>query len=188
MLYSIGFGTASSYIPIIPGAYTYTADTAALHQQLGSTAETLAPGAQYTVLIGNTTAALQVSILKDQATPAPPGQYALRVLHQATRVGAVDLYLLPAGGKLTGTAPFATSVTFGNTPVYSTLPSGTYSLVALPAGASPSASPAPLYTGSHIEYPSGSARTIVLIDTSPASAVPLQALSADDFDPPATSL
>ena len=104
-----------------------------------------------------------MSVLKDQSTPAPAGQVALRFLGQATRAGAVDLYLLPPGSSLTGIAPIATGVGFGGNTGYINAPSGTYSIVAFPARAVPDVS-TPAYTGSQASYPGGSARTIVLID------------------------
>ncbi len=183
ILYNVGFGTASSYIPVTPGAYTYSVDTAGLHQQLGKASGTFAAGGQYTILVGNTAAALQTTLLRDQLTPPPAGQFALRVLHQATRSGALDLYLVPPGGKLAATQPFASGVTFGSSPGYALAPAGTYALVAVPAGTSPAASPVvPLYTGSQFDSPGGSSRTIVLIDPSAPSIAALQALTTSDSD------
>ena len=180
LLYSVGFGTASSYTPISPGSYSYAVDTAGLSQQLASATGTLAPGGQYTVLIGNTIASLQVTILKDQTMPAPAGQFSLRVLDQATRSHAVDVYLLPAGGTLNGTLPFATAVTFGNAPVYGNAPSGTYSIVVLAAGAASSS--LPLYTGSQTDYAGGSVHTVVLLDPSLPSSTGVQVVAADDIE------
>ena len=182
MLYSVGFGTASSYIAVPAGQYTYAANTAGLHQQLVTTAGSLAAGVQYTVLIGNNVAALQMSILKDQAAPPTPGQASVRLLHQGTRSGALDLYLVPPGGRLSHTSPIATGILFTNSAPYLSVPTGTYSLVALPAGTSVSVTHPPLFSGSQVEYTSGSAHTIVLIDQSPGSTPGLQALTTDDID------
>jgi hypothetical protein len=129
-----------------------------------------------------------MTVLKDQSTPAPAGQTALRILGQSTRAGAVDLYLLPAGATLAGVSPIATGVGFGSNTGYLNEPSGAYSIVAFPSGLSPAIA-SPIVTGSQIAYPSGSARTIVLIDQ--PSALPsaqqpsgLQLLTAEDFDAP----
>ena len=181
-LYNVGFGTVSSYIALTPGAYTHVAYTAGTQQQLAAVRGTLATGGQYTVLAGNIAANLQMSVLKDQSTPAPSGQTALRILGQSTHAGAVDLYLLPPGAAPSGIAPFATGIGFGSNTGYLTAPSGAYSIVAFPAGVSPAIAP-PEFTGSQIVYPSGSARTIILIDQ-PSTLQPsgLQVLTADDFD------
>lgn len=182
VLYNVGAGTATSYIPVAPGTYTWAIHTAGLRQQLASASASVTAGAQYTVLIGDTTASLQMSVLKDQAAPALPGQAAIRVLHQATRAGAVDLYLVAPGGKLSGAAPIATNVSFGNAPVYLSVPSGTYSLIAVPAGG-PSA--VPVYSGSQSEFTSGSVYTVILYDPNEGDGAVLHALTTEDVIPAA---
>jgi hypothetical protein len=204
-LYSIGFGTASSYIEVAPGSYTYSADVAGTRQQLASVAGSFALGAQYTVLVGNVTSSLQMSILKDQSVPAPSGQVALRFLDQATRVGAVDIYLVSSSGTLATTSPILSKVAFGNAPVYLNIPSGAYSVVVLPTGTSTQTTTSTttttsgtttttttsttvvptLYSGNQVVYPGASARTIILIDQPLSSSAAIQAVTADDYDSPA---
>jgi len=182
-LYNVGFGTVSSYIPTVPGSAIHTAFTAGTQQQLAQVRGAFAPGTQYTVLAGNIAANLQLSVFKDQSTPAPAGQVALRFLSQATRAGAYDLYLLPPAATLTGITPIATGLNFGGNTGYLNAPSGTYSIVAFPAGAAPSVS-VPAFTGSQASYPAGSVRTIVLIDQPQSDSAPsLQLITADDYDP-----
>ncbi len=182
-LYNIGFGTVSSYIPVAAGAYTNAAYTTGTQQQLATVRGTFLTGDQYTVLAGNIAANLQMTVLKDQSFPAPPGQVALRFLDQATRAGAVDIYLLPPGSALSGVSPIDTGIGFGGNTGYMDAPSGTYSIVVLPAGTVPSIATSPLYTGSQVSYPGGSAHTILLIDRSPATSPGLQVVTADDYDP-----
>jgi hypothetical protein len=179
-LYNVGFGTVSSYMPVASGAYTHVAYSAGTQQQLATVRGSFATGGQYTVLTGNVAANLQMTLLKDQSTPAPAGQIALRFLGQSTRAGAVDLYLLPIGASPAGVSPVATGVGFGTNTGYISVPSGTYSIVAFPSGATPSATP-PTYTGSQVSYPGTSAHTILLIDQ-PASSPGVQIITANDFD------
>jgi len=184
-LYNVGFGTVSSYISTASGAYTHAAYTAGTQQQLATLHTVLAVGGQYTVLAGNVAANLQMTVLRDQSTPAPAGQVAVRFIGQTTRAGTFDLYLLPSGSALTGIAPIATGVAFGSNTGYIDALSGTYSVVALPSGAAPGTT-SPAFTGSQTSYPSGSVRTIVLIDdpyAAPAATPHLQVITADDFDP-----
>jgi hypothetical protein len=183
ILYGVGFGTASSYMTVAPGPYTYSVNTAGLHQQLASAAAGLTAGSQYTVLVGNTTASLQMSIIKDQAAPASAGEIALRFLHQATRAGAVDLYLVPSGGTLSATAPIATNLVFGSSPTYLHAPSGTFSLIAVPAGVPVTSTLIPLYNGSQSVYTAGSARTILLYDQPSVDTPGIQVLTARDVEP-----
>jgi hypothetical protein len=188
-LYNIGFGTISSYIPMSAGTYTHSAFVSGTQQQLAFARGIFSSGGQYTLLAGNTAASLQMALLKDQSTPAPSGQTALRFLGQATRSGAVDLYLLPAGFSLSGASPIAAGVNFGTNTGYINAPAGTYSIVAYPAGTAPSAS-SPSFTGTQTAFPATSVRTIVLLDqrpdAAPASPHSLQVVTASDYDPSAT--
>jgi len=181
-LYGIGFGTVSSYMPVAAGALTHVAYNAGTQQQLASVHGNFVIGGQYTVLVGNTAASLQMTALKDHAYAAPAGQVALRFLDQATHAGTVDLYLVPPRRSLSHVAPIDTGLSFTSNTGYIDAPAGAYSIVVVPAGTVPSSSTAPLYTGSRTSYASGSAHTIVLIDPRQPAARGLQVISATDYD------
>ena len=183
MLYNIGFGTVSSYIPVAAGASTQAATIAGTQQQLATVRGNFLTGSQYTLLTGNIAASLQMTVLKDQSYAAPTGQVALRFLDQATRSGTVDIYLVPPGSALARVAPIDTGLSCSSNTGYINVPSGTYSIVVLPAGAIPSSAISPIYTGSRMSYPAGSARTILLIDQQPTATPGLQVITADDYDP-----
>ena len=106
------------------------------------------------------------------------------------RSGAVDIYLLSPDSALTGISPIVSAAGFGRNTGYISAPSGTYSIVAYPAGTNPASAALPAYTGSQVSYPGGSAHTIILIDRRSAQqsdAEPsLQVISAEDFDPSAS--
>lgn len=191
LAYNLSFGTLTSYIAFDPGAYTITADTAGSKQVLSSSKTAFGGSAQYTVLIGNPVANLQQIILTDQSQPAPTGQVALRFVDQATRTGAVDLYLVPAGQKLTAVTPLLTGVALNANTGYLNLPIGTYTLVIEPTGSARAIASAAAYTGPQVTYSSGEARTIILIDQPlpyPPNSIPaIQVITADDFDAPIAS-
>jgi hypothetical protein len=182
VLYNIGFGTVSSYIPVPAGANTHAAYVAGTQQQLATVRGNFAIGRQYTVLAGNISASLQMTVLKDQSIPAPTGQVALRFLDQATRTGTVDIYLVPPGSPLSRVSPIDTGLSFSSNTGYINAPSGTYSIVVLPAGAIPTSAASPIYTGSQVSYPGGAARTILLIDQQPVTPSGLQVITANDYD------
>jgi len=186
MLYNVGFGGSSTYIPTTPGGYSFSVDTAGTQQQLASVRGTVTAGAEFTVLTGDVAASLQMTVLRDQSSPAPSGQVALRFLDQATRVGAVDIYLLPSGGTLSGVTPVATGIVFDNTPQYINVPAGTYTLVILPTGTIPSGTTSALYTGTQVGYPGSSVRTILLIDQQLITSPGLQVKVLEDYDPAAS--
>ncbi|MBB5340049.1 DUF4397 domain-containing protein [Tunturiibacter gelidoferens] len=183
LAHNLGFGTITSYIPLSPGSDTIAANTAGTRQLLSISRMNFASSGQYTVLIGSTAASMQQLTLTDQSQPAPQGQIALRFLNQATRSGAVDIYLVPAGQRLTAVAPTVINIPFGANTGYLNIPAGAYSFVMLPAGTVPPNSSLAIYNGSQVTYSSGSAHTIILIDQQPASAPGLQVITASDFDP-----
>src|SRR6185437_4512933 len=192
-LYNVGFGAVSSYMEISPGAWTHAAYLSGTGQQVANLRGTFAAGGQYTLLANDISANLRLSLLRDQSTAAPAGLVSLRFLGESTRMGPVDLYLVPPGAALSdGLAPAAARLAFGSNTGYRNLPAGDYSLVALPAGTPPGTG-VPIFTGSRTAYPAGSARTIVLVD-GPAfrqtaelmygAPSMLHVLTASDYDPP----
>lgn len=186
LAFNLGFGTVTSYIPLTPGVYTINADAAGSKQVVSSAKATFAASTQYTVLLGNAAANLQQLTLTDQSQPAPTGQIALRFINQATRMSAVDIYLVPAGQKLTTVSPLVSGVVFGTNTGYLNVPTGIYSLIMIPAGTVPVGNTAASYTGPQITYAAGAARTIILIDQLPATTPALHVITAEDFDSPGT--
>lgn len=182
LAYGLGFGTITSYVPITPGTYAIAANSAGTAQVVSTAKETFLPAGQYTVLIGNNAASPQQLTLKDQSQPAPSGQIALRIINQATRSGAVDVYLVPAGQKINDVTPIATNVIFGANTGYLNIPTGTYSVVLVPAGTIPTGTTVPAYIGTQVAYSDGSAHTIILIDQRLAISHGLQVITADDYD------
>jgi hypothetical protein len=182
--YNVGFGTISSYVPNTPGTITTTVDVANTRQQLGAVKASYTLGAQYTVLAANVAANLQMTVLKDQTTPTPSGQVALRFVDETTRTAAVDLYLLPSGSMLTSVSPVVTNLSFGGVTRYIDVPAGTFSIVAVPTGTVPTGTTSPIFTGSQVVYPGGSARTVVLLDQQVLTMPGLQVIVASDYDSP----
>jgi Domain of unknown function (DUF4397) len=186
--YNLGFGTITSYVPIDPGTYTTAATAAGSKQVLSSSKGTFATASQYTVLIGNLAASLQQLTLKDQSQPAPSGQIALRFIDQATRIGALDIYLVPPGKKLTEVAAVVTNISFNTNTGYLNIPTGTYTLVMVPTGTIPASDTIATYTGAQVTYTGGSASTVILIDQQLVTTPGMQVIIAPDYiSPTATS-
>jgi hypothetical protein len=184
LAFNLDFGAVTSYIALTPGIYTINADTAGTKQVLSSAKTVFSPSTQYTILLGNSVANLQQLTLTDQNQPAPSGQAALRFINQASRIGAVDIYLVPAGQKLSSVAPLVAGNAFSTNTGYINVLTGTYSLIMLPSGTAPASTAIASYSGPQITYPSGSARTVILIDQPAVSTPGLKVITAEDFDPP----
>jgi hypothetical protein len=185
LAYSLLFGTMTSYVPMTPGSYTLAAEKGGTHQSLATTTTTLVPGHQYTQLVGNIAANLQQTVLLDQSVPAPAGQIEIRLLQEATRAGAVDVYLAPKNGH---PALLGSNLTFGANSGYLAAPAGTYALTVVPAGTALLSSTVTFLSGAQVDYDSGAVRTVVLIDQEAAglhavSQIPgVHAIVADDAD------
>ena len=175
LAYNLGFGTGTSYVPLASGSYTLAADKAGTRQALISSAASFSAGHQYTAIIGNINAALQQTLLLDQSQPAPVGETAVRLLDEATRAGAVDVYLIPRGGKLSTSSPIASGLSFGANAGYLNLSAGVYELAVVPAGTAPASSTVTLLSGAQSQFASGEVRTEVLIDEVNAYAVRIRA-------------
>lgn len=187
LAYGLGFGTVTSYVPVEPGTYTIAANSTGTEHVLSAAKGTFLPSTQYTVLIGGDASNPKQLTLKDQNQPAPSGQIALRFIDQSTRIGAVDVYLVPPRQTLTDVRPFVTNFTLAANTGYLNAPTGTYTIVMLPAGTAPTGTTVPAYTGTQVAYSDGSARTIVLIDQMLISGYHLQIITADDYDPPSAT-
>lgn len=162
--YNLGFGTATSYVPMAPGAYVIGADRAGTRQALAAGSANLIAGKRYTAIVGNVVASLQETILQDKSQPAAAGEVEFRFVHQAIRSGAVDVYLVPRSGRLSSTAPIAVSLGFGANTGYLSAPAGAYSIAVVPAGTVLVPSTTTLLSGAQSEYASGAVRTVLLID------------------------
>jgi hypothetical protein len=185
LAYNLGFGTMTSYIPMAPGAYNLTAAKAGTRQTLVAGNATFEAGRQYTQIVGSGIANMQQTVFLDQSTPAPSGQIALRFIDEATRPGAVDIYLVPLSTRAASTAPIAANLGFGATSGYINAPVGTYSIDVVPTGTTLASSTVTLLSGPQVEYASGAVRTVVLIDqeTTGARHTPgVQTIVAEDAD------
>ncbi len=181
---NLGFGTVTSYVAVNAGNATITADTAGSTQVLASAKNTFVNSNQYTVLISNDAADLQQVVLKDQAQPAPSGQISFRFIDEATKVGALDVYLVPQGQKFTAVTPFLQNITFGTVQNYVSAPTGTYTIVIVPTGTIPTGTTVATYTGALIPYSGGAVTTIILVDQQLVTTPGLQVISATDYTPP----
>jgi len=183
LAYSVDFGSASTYVPLPAGTVRLSANTANTNQMLVGANAGLVPGRQYTAVVTNVAASLQETIYADESTPAPTGDVAVRVIDAATRVGSLDVYMVPAGGKLGPTSAMRAGVGFGSATGYMLLPTGTYSLVVLPAGTAPTNQALPLLTAPQTTYVAGEARTVVLVDHPGPQTQGIDEIVANDYEP-----
>ncbi len=109
IIYNMGFTQVSSYVPISPGSYRFSAHSAGSSQVLVSTTGSVSTDKQYTVMISNVAASLQETVFTDQSQAAPGGQIAVRVINEATQSGPYDVYMVPSGTPLIDVTPVLTA-------------------------------------------------------------------------------
>ncbi|MDE3103768.1 MAG: DUF4397 domain-containing protein [Acidobacteriota bacterium] len=184
LAYNLGFGTITSYVPINPSTYTFSVKSAGTTTVLATAKSTLVSSRQYSILINDSSASLQETILQDQNQPAPSGQISMRFIDEASAISAVDVYLIPAGQKLTNVTPVYTNLTLSTNTGYLNVPIGTYTLVLVPTGTVPTSTTIATYTGAQVTYNSGAARTFILINQQLLTTPGVQVITADDYDSP----
>jgi len=187
LAYNVGFPYITSPIPLNSGTYTFSADGNGTSQVLVSAKQPLAAPHEYTAIIGNIAANLQETVFLDQTTPAPAGDVAIRFIDEATRVGPVDIYLVPSSSKLISTLPVATSVVFGGNTGYINVPTDTYAISVVPAGTVPIATTQTLYPGPEIAYSGSAVRTYVLVDAAVTTAPAVAVIEGKDYDSPSAT-
>jgi hypothetical protein len=186
LIYNVGSPSSTNYVPLNSGTYTVAATIAnnSVNNAIATTSLGVATGKQYTVLAGNIPASLELTAYTDQNTPAPSGNVALRFLDQATSVGAIDIYLVPQGGKLITTNPFITGLTFDSNSGYINLPSGAYTVIIVPTGTIPIATTVATYSGPIKTYNAGVVDTLVIRDLTLTTSTPVDIMYLTDYTPP----
>ncbi|MGI4829364.1 MAG: DUF4397 domain-containing protein [Janthinobacterium lividum] len=183
--YNLGFATVTSYIPVTPGEYRISANRANTTQALVTARGSLGGTRQYTAVVSNTLNSLQETIYPDANAAAPAGMIAVRVLHAASGVGPIDVYLVPIAGTLANTAPLVRGLGYTGGGVYVNLPANTaYTVSAVPAGVHPAlAGPSVALSDVSVSGASGSVRTVVISDAQ-GNSKGLYGFVLKDFDTP----
>jgi len=183
MAYNLSFGSVTSYVSMAPGSYTFTVDFAGSRQVLSSIKATFSANTQYTVLVSNPAASLRPSVLTDQGQQSLSRPPSIRLIHQAEHTGAVDVYVVPAGQRLASVNLVVTNLVPGAATEYLAVPAGPSAVVMLPAGAIPSVARTAIHTGIQMNYVTGSARTLILLDRQQPASPDLQVITTIDADP-----
>jgi Domain of unknown function (DUF4397) len=178
---NIGQGSITSYATLpasINAAVNITAVTGGA--KLVSTNGTLLPGHQHSVFLTDNGAAptgYQVTILEDQQVAAAAGHSAFRFLNQATKTGAVDIYMIPSGAMLADSIPLVADFPVGATAGYVSFSSQTVTMVITPTGLT-----TPKYTSASLALTGGEVRTVLIVDTQLTSNLPIQVYMASDVN------
>jgi hypothetical protein len=179
---NVGTGSITSYGTMTPSSSASIQMTATTgNAVLLNSSSPLLAGNQYSIfltdVIGSSTAYV-MTVLQDQQTQAPTGRAAFRFLNQAEMIGAVDIYMVPAGTAIADAVPLETNLPVGGPPVYVSFPAQSVTMIITPTGVT-----APAYTSSPIQLIGGEARTVLIMDAKLTSTPPVTVTMADDAGP-----
>jgi hypothetical protein len=181
---NLGQGSITGYAELVPtNNATVKVTATSSTNTLVSANTSLRAGTSQSVLVSDINAVYQVTVLEDQATPAPSGHSEFRLLNQAPSTGAVDVYFL-AGTSSTVYAtakPVITALAVGATSGYVTIPSSTLYMVIAPTGTTLSTTVATIYTSAAFPLVGGEVRTVLIVDPLLVTQ-PVQVYVADDVD------
>jgi hypothetical protein len=164
---NLGQGSITGYATLAPTNNTTVKVTATSSTKSLVTADTsLRAGTSQSVLVSDINAVYQVTVLEDQATPAPSGHSEFRLLNQAPSTGAVDVYFLSGtSATVYATAkPVITGLAVGATSGYVTIPSSTLYMVIAPTGTTLSTTDTVIYTSAAFDLVGGEVRTVLIVD------------------------
>jgi hypothetical protein len=178
---NIGQGTITPY-------GTLTANTAAAIKvtsatnttALLSTSGSLLAGHQHSVLLTDDSTAASgymVTVLEDQQIAAATGHSAFRFLNQATKTGAVDVYMIAADNTLAKSIPLITALPVGTTANYVSFTSQTVTMVITPTG-----TVTPKYTSTPIALTGGEVRTVLLVNAQLTTDPPVNVFIGNDVN------
>jgi hypothetical protein len=145
-----------------------------------TTSGMLLAGHQHSVFLADIAAppgGYTVTVLEDQQIAAASGHSAFRFLNQATKTGAIDVYMIPTGVTMANSIPIATNLPVGNAATYIGFLSQTVTMVITPTGTI-----TPKYTSAPLALTGGEVRTVLLVDAQLTSNPPVEAFIANDVD------
>lgn len=174
---NVGHGSITNYAQITPSTRTVTSYSTGTKTEVSTATGTFLSTQQHSAFITDYNSTYQTTVLVDQSTPAPSGQFSIRFLQQAPASGPVDIYLIPDGTKFTDAKPIVTALAPGQATGYVDYPVGTLDLVVVPTGTT-----TPKYTSAAITFVTGQVRTMLLVDQQLLTNPPIQVIIGNDLN------
>jgi hypothetical protein len=175
---NIGAASITNYAFLPPqntSAYIYPTGST---KSTASAAGTFLVDEQHSVLITDSGASYAASILTDQVTPPPAGDFSFRIVQQAIQTGAVDVYLLSGTTVLADAKPVLSAVAAQTVSAYINVAAGTYTIAVTPTGNIKSAwtSAAP------VVFSNNQVRSFLVMDAQLTTNPPLTVVIGNDLN------
>ncbi|HEX4039523.1 MAG TPA: DUF4397 domain-containing protein [Acidobacteriaceae bacterium] len=133
---------------------------------------------QHSILIADSGASYTATILTDQVTPPPAGDFSLRIVQQAQQTGAVDVYLLSGSTLVADAKPLLSAVPAQTVSAYLNVPAGDYTIAVTVAGKITSA-----YTSTApVTFAAGQVRTFLVMDAQLTTNPPVTIIVGNDLN------
>lgn len=179
---NIGEGYVSNYGTVSPSINAQVSVSAVKSgpTPLVTSNVTLKAGAQHSVFLtdnGAAPAQYTLTVLEDAQTPAAAGHSSFRFLNQASRTGALDIYMVPSDTTLANSIPLCSNLAVGATCGYISFASQSVTMVITPTGQT-----TPKYTSTVLALTGGEVRTVVMVDSQLTSDPPVSVVIARDVD------
>lgn len=125
---SLAYKSASPYVNILSGGHTLHLVDAATPLGAPRVSRSLEfAGSDYTALIIGASSTLDVVLVPDDSVPsATAGNARLRVVHAASELTGVDVYVTDPAASISSVSPSLTNVAFKGASAYLDLPQGNY--------------------------------------------------------------
>lgn len=175
---NIGAATITNYAFLAPqttSAYVYPTGSS---KSTASADGTFLVNEQHSVLIADSGAGYNATILTDQVTPPPAGNFSIRIVQQAQQTGAVDVYLLAGSTSLADAKPVLTAVPAQTVSAYINIPAGSYTIAVTPTGTVKTG-----YTGAApVTFAAGQIRTFLIMDAQLTTNPPVTVTIGNDLN------
>jgi hypothetical protein len=172
----IAYLGSSDYIQLTAGGHVMQISETNTTLPLIDQDVTVADGADYTVIVGDTLDHIQALVLTDNNNTPPAGTIRVRAVHGAPGAPGVDIYVTEPGADLTLASPAASNVTFGQVLPYVDAIAGTYEVRGTPTGAKDV-----IIESGALTLENGQVRTVIAVDAAGGGA-PFDFLVLDDLN------
>lgn len=133
---------------------------------------------EHSVFITDSGTSYTATILTDQTTLPPAGDFSLRIVQQAINTGAVDVYLLSGSTALADAKPLLSAIPAQTASAYVNVPAGSYTIAVTPTGNIKSA-----YTSTApVTFSADQVRTFLIMDAQLTTNPPVTVVIGNDLN------
>ncbi len=125
----VGYGAASSYVGVQTGSREFQIEPSGTTTILVDRTDTVNSGNSLTLVSLNFSYNTTSLLLTDDNSAPSTGDFKLRIINASPGMGAADVYAVTSDTDINSVNPTFSSLAFGSTSTYLTLPAGTYRIV-----------------------------------------------------------